>query len=63
MVKIIKEVDGMEESVKYMKLFEEKYGITSKAFANHDYDVQIEKEDICFWEFYIECFCECGGCL
>lgn len=60
-INIIKEVDGLQESIYYINKFEKKYGITSKEFNDNNYDTTIDEEDACFWEFYIECYLECGG--
>lgn len=60
-INIIKEVDGLQESIYWLNKFEKKYGITSKEFYDNNYDTTIDEEDACFWEFYIECYLECGG--
>lgn len=65
-VEIIKEVDALEESVKWMKGFEKKYNMSSYDFykagtlnpKNED-----EADDECFWEFYIDCFLSCAECF
>ena len=65
-VNLIKEVDALQESKLWMCAYEKKYGISSKDFWNKNYDskaVSIDSDDAYFWQFYIECFLDCGETL
>ena len=58
-----KKVDGLKESLEMMKMYETKYGMSSSAFIKGDFCNEIPTSEQCIWEFYIECYIECGGTL
>lgn len=62
--KMTTEFNAYEESQKRMKLFEEKYKISSFDLYNHNYDsITFEGSDKYLWETYIRDYVRCGGFL
>lgn len=58
------EYNGLTESQKRMKQYEEKYHISSRDVYNKNYDsVSFEGSDKYLWETYIRDFIRCGGKL
>lgn len=62
-VNIVNEVNGYEESLSGLKAYEEKYGISTADFMKGSYTCTIPARDECIWEFYAECYIECGGVI
>ena len=63
-IKMIEEVDALQESIYQMREFERKYKISSKDFLEGKVVISnIDEDDLYLWEFYIQCYTECGGIL
>lgn len=61
---IIKNVDALEECAKAMRIYEEKYGISTECFLAAQYEPgAITAEDKDIWDFYIDVFIDAGGNL
>ena len=59
----VKIVDGLQESLNGIKAYEKTYGISSMEFMSGAFNDIIPTRDQCIWEFYVDCYIECGGKL